>query len=199
MQAFMPFEKYIVKEFFDCGAGVLASADENVAMSETSRRRNVDSYNLWFSIELPERGNFLLADKPMSEQSSYVIDAVRNRDFLKTLFIDEVRDMSSRLDSLVGSSEDKWAKSRELYSELMLKQADALLSLPSGLDFFKFVLSRCNTHDSDLSSSLIYSSGIKGVIFNDAKCERILVYNAQEDIEPVNFYRRKLSDCVMRM
>lgn len=69
MNAYIAMEKYIQEEEKLCGVGVPVSLNENVAMFESSRKKNVESYNNWMLINIPGKSFFLDIEKPVKEQS----------------------------------------------------------------------------------------------------------------------------------
>lgn len=186
MRAYIAYDKYIEKEFKSSGVGVPVSLDENVAIAESSRRRNVDSRNEWLLIDIPEREYFFDVDLPMSGQSGAVMSCLSDRKFLNTLFISEGKRLFREMDSrLSGEEGDLLSASNRILDEFCEERREELVRLPSGLDFFTFVNSRCRDRHSGKSSALIYSSGIKGSIYRDHMGERFFLYNAAGDIEVI--------------
>lgn len=190
MNAYIAMEKYIQEEEKLCGVGVPVSLNENVAMYESSRKKNVESYNNWMLINIPGKDFFLDIEKPVKEQSDDILNVLMGRDFLNALFIHEAR---SLLNSMGGQLEGKNVKeeSARLFNELAKEKYDLLLKIPSGLEFFNFINGKCITHDKAKSSALLWDFGIKGCKYTDDSGERFLIFNAKKDIEPLE-YRSKI-------
>lgn len=192
MDAFIAFDKYIVKEERSSGVGVLVAYDENTAKSESIRRRNVQSFNKWMLIDIPSEDSFIDVERPILEQPSFVLDCLKKRDFLLTLFINESRKLYSDMDILVASSEDKKLKSEQIFNEFAEDKFLTLSNFDSGQRLIDFVNKRCRTHDLSKTSALLYSSGIKGTLFKDTSGQRVLIYNAYKDIVPVDIRQARL-------
>lgn len=190
MNAYIAMEKYILEEEKLCGVGVPVSLNENVAMYESSRKKNVESYNNWMLINIPGKDFFLDIEKPVKEQSDEVLSVLMKKDFLNSLFIHEARRL---LDSMGDQLEGKDIReeSNRLFNELAKEKYDLLLKIPSGLELFNFVNGKCITHDKAKSSSLLWDFGIKGCKYTDDSGERFLIFNAKKDITPLE-YRSKI-------
>lgn len=181
MTAYIPLERYIVKEETPCGVGVRVSLDEESAARESSRRKNVASVNRWLCVGVPERESLLAMDAPLSEQSPKVSLALGDRNFLMTLFVREERKVYEGMDSLVSGPDPK-AEAERVWAEFRAEKLAFLKKMGSGRDVLEFVNGRCRTHDMAISSALLYSAGIKGAVWNDGE-ERILLFNAAKDIK----------------
>ena len=184
MTAYIAFDKYIVEEETPYGTGVPLSFDEETAARESSRRKNVASWNRWLKVDVPGRESLLRMDEPLAGQSPEVFAALQKRNFLLTLFVTEGKKLYECMDGLI-EGEDRKAESDRLFGEFCAEKLDFLASLPSGLDVLAFVNRKCRTHDMAKSSALLYSAGVKGALFGDASGERILLYNAAKDITVV--------------
>ncbi len=185
MDAFIAREKYIVKERKPGGIGVSVTKDEDVAKYESTRRKNVESYNSWLSITIPDRSFFLDVAKPVREQTDDVIACLGKKEFLTTLFTSEARRLYAGMDELVSgetSSEARLEKSNSIFAEFLAEKKDFVMAVPSGEELFALICGRCREHDAGKSSALLYNAGIKGTLFSDETGERILLYNAAKDI-----------------
>ena len=94
MQVYLPMENYIKKLEFDYGVGVLSSVSEEKAKAQTSRKKNVASYNQWLLSDIPEQENFLNIYEPVNKQSQIIIDGLKNQNFILTLFISDTKKKS---------------------------------------------------------------------------------------------------------
>ena len=198
MNAFIAMEKYIVKEEKNCGVGVPVSLDENVAMAESSRKKNVESYNNWMLIKIPGKDFFLDIEKPLVEQSDDVLNVLMGKDFLMSLFFHEAKNLLNTMgENLEGKDINE--ESNRLFDELAKEKYDLLLKIPTGLDFFNFVNSKCVTHDRAKSSSLLWNFGIKGCRYSDDSGERFLLFNAKKDIEPLEYRSQVLENSTLNL
>ncbi len=87
MNAFISLQNYIVKQEKDFGVGVPVTLDEEIAMYESTRKKNVASFNNWMLINIPSKSFFLDVNKPVSEQSDDILNILMNKEFLMSLFI----------------------------------------------------------------------------------------------------------------
>ncbi len=201
MNAYIAREKYIVKERKPGGIGVSVTQDEDVAMYESTRRMNVESYNTWLFITVPDTSFFLDVSRPIKEQSAEVIGCLHKKEFLTTLFTSECRKLYKGMDDIVQnetSNEAKLERSNKVFADFLSEKYDFLLNIPTGEELFGFIQARCRNHDPAKSSALLYSSGIKGTLFTDDTGERILLYNAAKDIIVVDEKAMQLSDARAR-
>ncbi|WP_297646671.1 hypothetical protein [uncultured Treponema sp.] len=198
MNAYIAMEKYIVKEEKQFGVGVPVTLSEDVAMGETSRRKGVESYNNWILIDIPGKSFFLDIDKPLKEQSDDVLNVLMNKEFLTSLFVFEAKKLLNNMGkSLEGK--DVRTESERIFREFAQEKHDLIMKIPSGLDFFNFVNSKCVTHDKAKSSSLLWNFGIKGCRYSDGTGERFLIFNAQKDIEPLEYRSKILEDSKLNL
>lgn len=193
MEAFIALEKYIVNEEKKCGIGVPITLDEQIAMYESTRRKNVQSFNNWMLINVPGSQFFLDINKPIKEQSDEVLNCLMGRDFLMGLFIHEGKKLYSQMDSLLEGKDSKVEHTR-LFDEFTKEKYDLILKIPSGQELFDFINSKCVTHDKGKSSALLYDSGIKGCFYHDETGERFLMFNAKKDIIPVEYRNAAIKD-----
>jgi len=194
MEAFISYDKYIVKETLSSGVGVPVSFDEEIAKRESCRRRNVESYNQWMLINIPDKSLFLDTEKSMKYQTSEVFQCLKSRDFIMTLFLSEARRLYVSMDSKLSNDEDKGDEAKRLFADFSEEKFNNVISLPSGLDLINFINERCRSHDLAKSSALLYAAGIKGTLYNDEKGQRLLMFNAAEDIEPIETRKEALPD-----
>lgn len=193
MNAFISLQNYIVKQEKDFGVGVPVTLDEDIAKYESIRKKNVSSFNNWMMINIPGKSFFLDVNRPVSEQSDDVLGILMGKDFLMSLFIHEARKTLNEMGDSLGGKDIRTETNR-IYDEFVKNEYELLLKIPSGQEFFNFVVSKCVNHDRAKSSALLYSFGIKGSLFNDNMGEKLLLFNAKKDIEPVEFRKASLED-----
>lgn len=198
MNAFIALEKYIVKEEKDFGVGVPVSFNEEIAKYESTRKKGVQSYNNWMLIEIPGSSFFLDVQKPLNEQSDDVLNALMSRDAIMSIFIHEARILYKKMDSLISGKNPK-EESEHLFKEFVDEKYNFLLKFQSGFDFFNFINSKCISHDKSKSSALLYNIGIKGCHYNDDSGERLLMFNAKKDINPIEYRNSILSDSKLNL
>lgn len=198
MNAFISLQNYIVKQEKDFGVGVPVTLDEEIAMYESTRKKNVVSFNNWMLINIPGKSFFLDVNKPVSKQSDDILNILMNKDFLMSLFIHEARIILNEIgNNLEGKNVRE--ETNRIYDEFVKEKYQLLLKIPSGQEFFNFVVSKCFDHDKAKSSALLYSHGIKGSLFNNNTGERYLLFNAKKDIVPVELRKASLSDSKLVM
>ena len=193
MNAYIALEKYIVKEEKDFGVGVPVSLDEDIAKYESTRKKNVKSYNNWLMINIPSSNFFLDISKPVNEQSSEVSSILMNKEFIMSLFIHETRII---LNETEGKNSGKVVREEvnKILEDFVKKKYESILKLNSGFDLFSFVNSKCINQDKRKSSALLYNHGIKGIIYKDDSDERYLLFNAKNDIEILQYRNAELKD-----
>ena len=193
MNAYIALEKYIVKEEKDFGVGVPVSLDEDIAKYESTRKKNVKSYNNWLMINIPSSNFFLDISKPVNEQSSEVSSILMNKEFIMSLFIHETRII---LNETEGKNSGKVVREEvnKILEDFVKEKYESILKLNSGFDLFSFVNSKCINQDKRKSSALLYNHGIKGIIYKDDSDERYLLFNAKNDIEILQYRNAELKD-----
>lgn len=193
MNAFISLQNYIVKQEKNFGVGVPVTLDEEIAKYESSRKKNVQSFNNWMLINIPGKSFFLDVTKPVAQQSDDILSVLMSKEFLMSLFIHEARKTLNEMGNSLSGKDIKNETNR-IYDEFVKEKYELLLKIPSGQEFFNFVVSKCVNHDRAKSSSLLYSFGIKGSLFNDNTGEKLLLFNAKKDIEPIEFRKASLPD-----
>lgn len=193
MNAYIALEKYIVKEEKDFGVGVSVSLDEDIAKYESTRKKNVKSYNNWLMINIPSSNFFLDISKPVNEQSSEVSSILMNKEFIMSLFIHETRII---LNEMEGKNSGKVVREEvnKILEDFVKEKYESIFKLNSGFDLFSFVNSKCINQDKRKSSALLYNHGIKGIIYKDDSDERYLLFNAKNDIEILQYRNAELKD-----
>lgn len=192
MDAFIALNKYIVKETVKAGVGVPVSIDENIAKSETCRRKGVASKNRWMLINIPERDSYLDMMLPMDKQSKPIIEALMDNKFLCTLFVDEAHKfLDSITPNIKGGGLDVKCKA------LLKEKYDFLMSMKSGQELIDFMDKRCISGDRAKVSALLWTTGIHGATYQDDKGERFLIFNAQDDIYPISMREGIVPDTLL--
>ena len=193
MNAFIALENYIVKEEKDFGVGVPVTLNEQVAMYESQRKKNVQSYNNWLSINIPDSSLFLKPGEAIDRQSEDVQKILNSKDFIMALFIHEARIVFTQMDSLLSGNNNK-EESDKIFEDFTNQKRKIIYSFDSGQSFFNFINSKCLTHDKAKSSALLYHFGIKGCRYLDKTGEKYLIFNAKKDIVPLEYRNERLLD-----
>lgn len=193
MNAFISLQNYIVKQEKDFGVGVPVTLSEEIAKYESTRKKNVASFNNWMMINIPGKPFFLDIAKPVAEQSDDILNILMSKDFLMSLFIHEARKTLNEIGKNL-KGKDVREETNRIYDEFVKEKYESLLKIQSGQELFNFVVSKCNDKDKAKSSALLYNFGIKGALFNDNTGERFLMFNAKKDIIPLELRKDSLVD-----
>ena len=193
MNAFISLQNYIVKQEKDFGVGVPVTLSEEIAKYESTRKKNVASFNNWMMINIPGKPFFLDIAKPVAEQSDDILTILMSKEFLMSLFIHEARKTLNEIGKNL-EGKDVREETNRIYDEFVKEKYESLLKIQSGQELFNFVVSKCNNKDKAKSSALLYNFGIKGALFNDNTGERFLMFNAKKDIIPLELRKDSLVD-----
>lgn len=193
MNAFISLQNYIVKQEKDFGVGVPVTLSEEIAKYESTRKKNVASFNNWMMINIPGKPFFLDIAKPVAEQSDDILNILMSKDFLMSLFIHEARKTLNEIGKNL-EGKDVREETNRIYDEFVKEKYESLLKIQSGQELFNFVVSKCNNKDKAKSSALLYNFGIKGALFNDNTGERFIMFNAKKDIIPLELRKDSLVD-----
>ena len=193
MNAFISLQNYIVKQEKDFGVGVPVTLSEEIAKYESTRKKNVASFNNWMMINIPGKPFFLDIAKPVAEQSDDILNILMSKEFLMSLFIHEARKTLNEIGKNL-EGKDVREETNRIYDEFVKEKYESLLKIQSGQELFNFVVSKCNNKDKAKSSALLYNFGIKGALFNDNTGERFLLFNAKKDIIPLELRKDSLVD-----
>ena len=193
MNAFISLQNYIVKQEKDFGVGVPVTLSEEIAKYESTRKKNVASFNNWMMINIPGKPFFLDIAKPVAEQSDDILNILMSKEFLMSLFIHEARKTLNEIGKNLEGKDVREETNRS-YDEFVKEKYESLLKIQSGQELFNFVVSKCNNKDKAKSSALLYNFGIKGALFNDNTGERFRMFNAKKDIIPLELRKDSLVD-----
>ena len=193
MNAFISLQNYIVKQEKDFGVGVPVTLSEEIAKYESTKKKNVASFNNWMMINIPGKPFFLDIAKPVAEQSDDILNILMSKEFLMSLFIHEARKTLNEIGKNL-EGKDVREETNRIYDEFVKEKYESLLKIQSGQELFNFVVSKCNNKDKAKSSALLYNFGIKGALFNDNTGERFLMFNAKKDIIPLELRKDSLVD-----
>lgn len=193
MNAFISLQNYIVKQEKDFGVGVPVTLSEEIAKYESTRKKNVASFNNWMMINIPGKPFFLDIAKPVAEQSDDILNILMSKEFLMSLFIHEARKTLNEIGKNL-EGKDVREETNRIYDEFVKEKYESLLKIQSGQELFNFVVSKCNNKDKAKSSALLYNFGIKGALFNDNTGERFFMFNAKKDIIPLELRKDSLVD-----
>lgn len=186
-KAFIAANKYYEKTFLPFGAGVVASFDEETAMLDTERIKNLDVKNEWYEISIPERNSFLDLDKLLEHNPKRVLESLFSTDSLSMLFYDETQEFHPLLEKEVeesaGSDEEKASLARE---EIRRFYDDKIKVLKKNItvdSLIQFITGRAKNNDILITSSFLFMSGINGVIYENDGKQRILIFDAKRSIK----------------
>lgn len=175
--------------------GVPVSYDYNIAISET-KRRNSDSNFQWLQINIPKDEEFLNLEKPLAEQSEYVQGKILEQNALGLLFPDEVEEKLKQAYKLAESEEQDSRLATvnlnmQTYYDIKRK---SVMNLGRGIDYVCYLNYQNRTRDPDQTSAYLYKIGIKGVKYTDSLGDRLLMFNAHDDIIVSQILKSKLSE-----
>jgi len=173
MKGYLPLENYIKKQETSYGVGLLVSRSEEKAISLTSRKKNVASYNQWLITDIPEQHLFLNINEPIYLQSQSILDGLKTEDFILTLYISEAR-------KIYMKNPDKEHFENEI-KELIDNKYNSLLKI-TGLELINLVNNRCKNHDLSKSSALLYKANIKGSFIPNGEETDYLIFNPHKDL-----------------
>lgn len=186
-KAFIAANKYREKTFLPFGAGVVASFDEETAMRDTERIKNLDVKNEWYEISIPERNTFLDLDRLLEHNPKQVLESLFSTDSLSMLFYDETQEFHPLLEKEVeesaGSDEEKARLARE---EIRRFYDDKIKVLKKNItvdSLIQFITGRAKNNDILVTSSFLFMSGINGVIYENNGKQRILIFDAKRSIK----------------
>ena len=198
-KAFIAANKYIVKEISREGAGVLVSYDEEIEKSETKRVNNLYTKNVWFDIEIPERGYFLVMDKPLEMQSGIIRENLLSPNAISFLFYGESQEMNRRVEEYISDLPQD--KKLETYNTEMAdfyeRKRKILLDLDSGLSLMNLITEHTKAKDIELSSAFLNKFGILGSLYKDEKGERVIIFDAKKNITLEKRHCEKLEESVL--
>lgn len=163
--------------------GVPVSYDYNIAIKET-KRRNSDSNFQWLQINIPKDNEFLNLEKPLTEQPEYVQEKILEQNALGLLFPDEVEEKLRQAYKLAESEEQDSRLATvnlnmQTYYDIKRK---SVMKLGRGIDYVCYLNHENRTHNPDQTSAYLYKIGIKGVKYTDSFGNRLLMFNAHDDI-----------------
>lgn len=183
MTGYIAAEKYIVKELLRCGVGVPISFEKRIAIEESYKPKNLNSYKQYFEISVPERNLYLEMDRAIQNQNEEVLKCLSNPGFIMPLFITQAKRQMQEFESKVVEGVDKDIQLANFFEDFKEEHFNELLKFNSGYELLDFINKKCVTHNMAISTALLYSSGIMGALYSDNKGERVLIYNAHDDIK----------------
>lgn len=186
-KAFIAANKYLEKTFLPFGAGVVASFDEETAMLDTERIKNLDVKNEWYEILIPERNTFLDLDKLLEHNPKQVLKSLFSTDSLSMLFYDETQEFHPLLEKEVEeSAESNEEKANFARAEIRRFYDDKIRVLKKNItvdSLIQFITGRAKNKDILITSSFLFMSGINGVVYENNGKQRILIFDARRSIK----------------
>lgn len=173
--------------------GVPVAYNYNIAISET-KRRSSDSNFQWLEINVPKDNTFLNLEKPLSEQSEYVQGKILAQNALGLLFPDEVEEKLKQAYRIAESDEQETRLATvnlnmQTYYDIKRK---SVMNLGRGIDYVCYLNHHSRSRDPDQTSAYLYKIGIKGVKYKDSLGDRLLMFNAHDDIIVSQILKSKL-------
>lgn len=176
MKGFLPIENYIKKVEVEYGTGLLISLSEDKARFLSQRKKNVSSAEQWLETEIPDESKFINITKKISEHSSFVLEGLKNENFLLTLFISEARQIL-----LSNMEKQSYEEQMQDFAE---KKYNEIIKL-SGIELIQFVNERCRTHNMGKSCALLYEANIKGSFIPNGEDTDFLIFNPHKDLQNI--------------
>lgn len=185
-KAFIATTNYIRKVKLPFGVGVITSFSEEDAMNLTIRRRQLETRNEWFDIEIPNRSTFLNLDNLLEENPQECLNSLFSTKALSFLFYDEgqklFKQMPQILESKTSVEEEKNTLAQEELKKFYDSKADELKKLLSTYSLIQFITERAKKNDMAITSSFLSMIGINGVIYSEDNNERALIFDAKNKI-----------------
>lgn len=198
-RAFIAANKYIFPVVSDAGRGVVVSYDESIEKKETKRRRCVDSKSVWYGIDIPSPDELLFLEKPVDEQSDFVREHLLSENALQVLFKQAALAASNEANSFAEKAEqdERLIVWKELMAGFYETRRCLVRDLDSGWSLIDFIKGRTKSRDIAVVSSFLWTCGIKGSRYTDERGERVLLFNAREDIRICDIFREKVPDAIL--
>lgn len=196
-KAFIASNKYIVRETNNAGTGVIVSYDESIEKQESKRPEGVQSNNFWFDILIPSDEYLIDLYKPIEEQSLIVRSAFQNNNNLQTLFYGEARAMDKRLSDYLKDipEEERYEVHQKEFSYFFEKKYNVLKDLKDGKALIEFITSCTKSKNVLIAVSYLSNQcGIYGCKYKDNLGERVMIYDAQSNIEVSELHRQELQN-----
>jgi len=193
-EAYIAANKYIKKSFSPFGAGVITSYDEDIEKTEAKKCSYLKGNLLWFKINIPAKEYLLDVEKPVSEQSDSILNGLFADDALQTLFTTEASEMYEKIKKYNEENKLEGDRALEFHLETMNQfyneKKEMLLQLPDGISLVRFIQNQTVKNDIEIASSFLSHYGILGTSYKDSKGERVMIYDAQRDIQITNFAKK---------
>lgn len=201
-KAFIASNKYIVRENNSAGTGVIVSYDEDIEKKESQRVAGIKSNNFWFDILIPSDEYLLDLYKPLEEQSTIIKTALHNSTNIQTLFYGEALAMDSRLKEYLKTvpQNDQFVEYQKEMNYFVEKKYNCLKELKDGKDLIEFITSCTKTKDVLIAVSFLSNQcGIYGCKYKDEYGERIMIYDAQQNIQISELHHQELINAKLIM
>lgn len=183
--AYISVEKYMNKEYFSFGSGVIACFDENIAFEEINLIKSLDVNKECLEIEIPEIETFLDFDKLLLEHPSNIIDSLCSDKALSLLFYDDVIEFNKKLDIVVKqkSEENQLDVAKDEIKRFYEEKAGIIKNILTVDSLIQFITDRARSVPIDTASSFLYEQGINGIVYDQNNNKHILIFNARKSIK----------------
>jgi hypothetical protein len=176
-------------------SGVTVSPDEEIAKSDICVYRN-GMFGDWFSILIPLNDVIYDISRPPAGQNKAVQAGILDKEALQALYLDEIHEVQKRIDEYVMTlpEHDRLGAASYEISSFFEEKRKAILNIPTGRAFINLLNDKGRTHDSNMTAAYLYHCcGIKGISYKDIKGERILLFDAKNDIEITDIWRESIN------
>ena len=183
--AYISVEKYMNKEYFSFGSGVIACFDENTAFEEINLIKSLDVNKECLEIEIPEIETFLDFDKLLLEHPFNIIDSLCSDKALSLLFYDDVIEFNKKLDIVVkqNSEENQLDAAKDEIKRFYEEKAGIIKNILTVDSLIQFITDRARSVPIDTASSFLYEQGINGIVYDQNNNKHILIFNARKSIK----------------
>lgn len=171
--------------------GVEVSFSEDVVKNDCIKR-NKDSCISWLKIKIPESEFLMFLDRPLSDQPQAVQLGLFEQKNLGFVFITEAQETMKEIYASVENLDESENKKAVINNEIhgfYENKRKYLLNFKTATEFVNFLNKSSVDEDSDKTTSFLYECGIKGVVYSDNDDEKILLFNAKDDIEVTDIFR----------
>ncbi len=197
-KAFIANNKYMTKEFLPFGVGVVAAFDEEVAMQDSFRIKELDVKNEWWEIMIPEMDTFLNLDLLVEHNSEKVKNCLYSQDSLTMLFYDEIQEFNKILDETVKAKSDDESQYERIAKDEIKAFFDSkkqeLKKFMTVDSLIQFINEKAGNGGMIVASSFLFMQGINGIIYESNGSQRILIFDAKRTIETVQLKSQLIKD-----
>ena len=196
-KAFIAAQRYMNKDVLPFGVGVIASFDEETAMNDTARIKNLECANEWWEIEIPPEDSFLNLDQLLEHNSKTVLNSLCSQEALSMLFYDEKKDFDRHLDEVLKETGDYTqygSIAREKINEFFEEKIQIIKKHITVDSLINFITNKAKTKQMAVTCSFLFMQGINGIIYEQQNTRRILIFDAKKSIQTKQLKTALLND-----